>query len=465
MDISAKKVSVIGAGKSGIAAAELLRLEGAEVLLSEVGRIGENELVRLEEMQIAFEQEGHSERVYEADFCVISPGIGPSVPVVKTMQSRGIPLYSEIEIASLFCKARVVGITGTDGKTTTSTIVHHICEADGLMNGYRSYSVGNIGVPFSSLVRDMSARDVAVVELSSYQLERCITFRPDVAVITNITPDHLDRYQGELQRYAEAKFRIYANQGALDTLIYNADDLLLREHFESSPDRFPFRIIPFGIDHLPPAGSYSSFVFLDGDTIVVRTASGDERVIVTSDFLKGSFRGKHNIYNALAAVAVSRALGIGNKSVRSALTQFRGVEHRQEFVKTIDGVDWVNDSKATNINALRQALEALPGTGILIAGGRDKGNDYGSVSDLVRQKISLLIAIGESRSKIASAFEGIVAFKAAASLEEAVSFAREFALPGQTVLFSPACASFDMFENFEDRGRQFKQCVHQLQPC
>ena len=462
MDITGKKVSVIGAGKSGIAAAELLVHEGVKVFVSELGAIGEKGLLFLREMQIPYEEEGHSNRVYDADFCVISPGIPPFAPVVQAMQARGIPLYSEIEIASLFCRARIVGITGTDGKTTTSTIVHRICEEDGLRNGYRSFSVGNIGVPFSSMVREMSPGDVAVVELSSYQLERSPALRPDVAVITNITPDHLDRYSGDMLQYAAAKFRIYENQRPEDTLVYNADDPLLRAHFTGDNTRFPFRIYPFGMEPVGKGEVDQRVVLLDGDTVIVRTSQVVERVMSTSEVLKKSFRGRHNISNVLAAVAVARALGIGNEPLLSALRSFQGVEHRQEFVRSIDGVDWVNDSKATNLNAMRQALQSLPSTAVLIAGGRDKGNDYSTIAELVREKISLLIAIGESREKILSAFDGLVPLKAAGSLEEALLVAREVAESGQSVLFSPGCASFDMFDNFEERGRQFKESVHRL---
>ncbi len=462
MDVTGKKVSVIGAGKSGVAAGELLWQKGAKVLVSEFGRIGSVSLQRLTQMPISFEQGGHSAEVYDADFCVLSPGVPPNAEVVTIMQAKGIPLYSEIEIASWFCKARIVGITGTDGKTTTSTLVHRLCEEDGRRNGYRSFSVGNIGVPFSSMVQDMNVGDVAVVELSSYQLERSPTFRPDVAVITNITPDHLDRYGGDLSCYAAAKFRIYANQGAEDTLVYNEDDPLLREHFLAGKTRFPFRIMPFGMDPVAGATTDPRIVFLDGDSLRVHTADGDDCVIKTSGFLKNSFRGRHNISNALASLAVARALGIDNDVVRLVLREFGGVEHRQEYVKTINGADWVNDSKATNINAMRQALEALPGTAVLIAGGRDKGNDYASISGLVEKKVSLLIALGESRGKIKAAFKGIVPVEAVESLDDAVLFAYNAVKPGQTVLFSPGCASFDMFTNFEDRGMQFKQCVHHL---
>ncbi len=465
MHIKGKKVSVIGAGKSGVAAAELLVREGAKVFVSELGAIGAEGLLRLREMRIPYEEERHSGRMYEADFCVISPGIPPSAPVVQSMQARGIPLYSEIEIASLFCQARIVGITGTDGKTTTSTIVHRICEEDGRRNGYHSFIVGNIGVPFASMVREMSVGDVAVVELSSYQLERSPAFRPDVSVITNITPDHLDRYSGDIQAYAAAKFRICANQRPEDTLVYNADDPLLHAHFTAVHAQFPFRISSFGMESVGKGEIDCRTVLLDGESIVVRTSNGVERIMETAEFLKKSFRGRHNISNVLAAVGVAWALGIGGEPLLAALRSFQGVEHRQEFVRSINGVDWVNDSKATNLNAMRQALQSLPSTAVLIAGGRDKGNDYATIAELVREKISLLIAIGESREKIIAAFDGIVPLKAAGSLEEAVLLASEAALPGQSVLFSPGCASFDMFDNFEERGRQFKQCVHRLPLC
>ena len=463
MDLSGKKVSVIGAGKSGIAAAELLQSAGADVLLSDFGRIDESAVLRLGNNKISVEEEGHSERVYDADLCVISPGIPPSAQVVKTMESKGIHIVSEIEIASRFCKARVVGISGTDGKTTTSTLIHRILEADGLRNGYRSFSVGNIGVPFSSLVKEMTSRDVAVVELSSYQLERCFTFRPNVAVITNITPDHLKRYEGDIYRYAAAKFRIYANQGEADTLIYNEDDPLLREHFAGW--QFPFAVVPFGLEPAHGGETDRRVVLVEGESVVVRTSRGEEKVIEISEFLKNSFRGRHNISNVLAAVAAAGALGIDSEVVRSVLREFKGVEHRQEFVMTVNGASWVNDSKATNINAMRQALEAVLGSCVLIAGGQDKGNDYSSIAGLVREKVSLIIAMGESKSLITAAFAGIVAVKEAQSLAYAVSLAHEAAGEGETVLFSPGCASFDMFENFEDRGIKFKQCVHHLLPC
>jgi len=459
--VSGARVSVIGAGKSGVAAAILLAGRGASVLLSELGSLGEDEIERLRQCGVGVESGGHSERALDVDFSVVSPGIPPSASAVKALEERGIQLYSEIEVASWFCRARIVGITGTDGKTTTATLVHDIAAAEGSLRGNRAWGVGNIGVPFSAMVGEMEEGDTAVVELSSYQLERCVSFRPDVSVLTNITPDHLGRYDGSMERYAAAKFRICMNQKEGDTLIYNADDSLLEEHFGGGA--FPFRRVPFSLEEPPSAGVMHNGVFLRDGEIVVARDGGERRVARTDGFLKNSFRGRHNIYNALAAVAVSEALGIGDGVVRDGLGAFQGVRHRQQFVRRLGGADWINDSKATNVNAMRQALEAVEGKIVLIAGGRDKGNDYRPVLPLVAEKVELLLSIGESRALLAEAFKGVARIQEAASLEGAVSLARAAAGEGWTVLFSPGCASFDMFRNFEERGDYFMQCVNSLE--
>ncbi|NTV07883.1 MAG: UDP-N-acetylmuramoyl-L-alanine--D-glutamate ligase [Chlorobium limicola] len=465
MDVHGKKASIIGAKRSGVAAAELLAKSGAKVFVSELGEPGASEAERLADCGIPWEQDGHTDRVCDADFCVVSPGIPRTAGIIRRVLEQGIPLYSEIEAASWFCKARIAGITGTDGKTTTSTLLHRIAEADGMKNGYRAFSVGNIGVPFSSLVLDMTPADLAVVELSSYQLEGCETFRPDVSVITNITPDHLDRYNGDMQLYAAAKFRIYASQRASDTLVYNFDDPLLRAQFSGNGRGFPFRIVPFGIGNdVPGSGSEEAF-FYDEGMIRHLTAEGISEVFSGEDFLKSSFRGRHNISNALAALAAAAALGIEEGVSCKVISGFSGVEHRQEFVCSLDGVEWINDSKATNVNALLQALDAVPGSIVLIAGGRDKGNDYTVLFDVVRRKVVTVIAIGEAREKILQVFEGITRTAGADTLDDAVALARESAEKGQTVLFSPGCASFDMFENFEERGRLFKRSILALNPC
>jgi len=463
MDVKGKKVSVLGARRSGMAAAMLLAAKGASVFVSELGKFSAEEEAGLVKLGIDREQEGHSLRVCEADFCVVSPGIPRSAAVVRMVLERGIPLFSEIELASWFCRARIAGITGTDGKTTTSTLLHLIAQADGTALGYRAFSAGNIGVPFSSLVLDMAPGDIAVVELSSYQLEGCESFRPDVAVITNITPDHLDRYHGDMRLYAAAKFRIHARQRASDTLVYNFDDPLLRDHFTGGDRFFPFRTVPFGIgDDVLRSGFSEAFVSDGAGTISHWKDGTTEPVIAGEEFLKSSFRGRHNLYNTLAAVAAADALGIGRNAVRTALSAFCGVEHRQEFVRTLDGVEWINDSKATNINALLQALNAVPGKIVLIAGGRDKGNDYSALLPVIRRKVSAVIAIGEAKESICRAFEGAADTVRAGGLKEAVILARKAARAGDTVLFSPGCASFDMFENFEERGRLFKHYTEGL---
>ena len=449
------KASVLGAGKSGLAAAGLLLKAGALPFVSEFGTIPPEGRRALSEQDIPFEDGGHTERVFDASFCIVSPGIPQTAPVLVELERRGIPVYSEIEAASWFCRARVIGITGTDGKTTTATLIHRICEAEGRRRGFRAFSVGNIGVPFSSKVLEAGAEDLVVLELSSYQLERCVTFRPDVAVLTNITPDHMDRYRGDIRAYAAAKFRIHANQGPEETVVYNNDDPMLREHFAGSAP-WPFRLVCFG---LHDCGSGSCVTVRDGAIV---DPFVDEEVIGVGEFVKPSFRGEHNLYNSLAAVAATRAAGISTGAIREGLVQFGGVEHRQEFAGSACGLEWINDSKATNVNAMRQALQAVPAGMVLIAGGRDKGNDYGPVAGLVRDRVSCIVAIGESQEKLARAFEGIVRVVRAGSLREAVAESARLGAPGSTVLFSPACSSFDMFRDFEDRGEQFKQLVREL---
>lgn len=456
-----RAVSVIGAKRSGIASALLLRENGTRVFVSDSGRIGDDERALLELNGISFEEGGHSERVLDADFAVVSPGVPPHVPVIKLLQRERVELFSEIEVASWFCKARIIGITGTDGKTTTATLVAAMCGADASAKGYRVFSAGNIGVPFSSLAGEMKQGDIAVVELSSYQLERCSSFRPDVAVITNIMPDHLDRYEGSMERYAEAKYRIYANQREEDWLVYNFENETLRDHFGKTGRGVP-GLVPFSTRKELLAGSEGNYAAMDGEWLTTRINGKLERVIRTGELLKQSFRGRHNLENALAAVAAARAAGIGTAPLREALRTFGGVEHRQEYVATIEGVDWINDSKATNLNALRHALEAVPGKVVLIAGGREKGEDFSELENDMKEKVSTLVTFGESSGKFVSAFSSVVGVVQASSLEEAVQLARRQAVAGETVLFSPGCSSFDMFENFEVRGNSFKERIREI---
>ncbi len=459
--VQGKRVSIIGAKRSGIAAALLLRERGARVFVSDSAPIRERERTLLGQNGISFEEGENSNRILDADFSVVSPGIPPHVPAITMLEKEGIALYSEIEAASWFCPARIIGITGTDGKTTTATLIAAICGVEAAAKGFRVFSAGNIGVPFSSLVGAMRRRDLVVVELSSYQLERCATFRPDVAVMTNIMPDHLDRYGGSMERYAEAKYGIYARQKKGDWLVYNFDNEVLRAHFGSRKDFVP-GLVPFSMDIERFSGEGGSYAAMDGKWLTTVIGGKKERVIGTDDLFKRSFRGNHNLENALAAVAAARIAGIGMPAVREALRAFKGVEHRQEYVRTIRGVDWINDSKATNLNALRCALEAMPGKVVLIAGGREKGDDFGQLVEDVKERVSMIVAFGESREKFSAAFDSVVSVVRASSLEEAVVFAERHAVPGETVLFSPGCSSFDMFENFEVRGTVFKERIREI---
>lgn len=463
MNLQGQRVSVLGAGKSGIAVARLLAEAGASVLVSDAGAIPSDVVESFRLSGIRCEEGGHSADVYDADWAVVSPGLPPWLPVVEGMVGRSVPLYSEIEVASRFCRARIIGVTGTDGKSTTTTLLHQLFTREGERCGFRSFCVGNIGLPFSASVMQMEPGDVAVVELSSYQLERIEHFHPEVAVITNIAPDHLARYHGNLHEYAAAKFRIHANQGKGDTLVYNGDDQVLQEHFEQH--QYPFALLPFSLQS-PEQSSFRDRFCFDGTHLVQSHRDGRHEVLLPVDaVLKKSFYGRHNIANVLAAAGVATAAGVHRESLVRALQEFQGIEHRQEFVATVKGVDWINDSKATNLNAMRTALEALSGSVVLIAGGRDKGNDYAAVLALVQEKVTLLIAMGESRERLLQAFCGVVPVREASSLAAAVEIAHACSIPGQTVLFSPGCASFDQFHDFEDRGRQFKHIVDQLPVC
>jgi UDP-N-acetylmuramoylalanine--D-glutamate ligase len=455
-------VSVIGTGKSGLAAAGLLVKAGARPFVSEYGVVGPEAAGTLEQLGVPWEEGGHTERVYAASLCVVSPGIPQTAPVMVEMAARQIPVVSEIELAFWFCRARIIGITGTDGKTTTATLIHRICHEEGALRGYKAFSVGNIGIPFSSKVTGMEPEDIAVLELSSYQLEGCYSFRPSVSVLTNITPDHMDRYGGDIHAYAAAKYRIHAAQGEGDTLICNHDDPILRAHFERTQEPWPFRVVRIGLRAETLSDAPGDYVSVENGEIVIRTSGATEKLMRVDEIMKPGFRGDHNLYNVLASVAAAFSVGVSPETARRVLAEFGGVEHRQEFAGRVCELDWINDSKATNVNALLQALQAVPAGMVLIAGGRDKGNDYRVIADIVKQKVSCIVAIGESRQKIADAFREIVRVIPAGSLREAVDIARQAAQPGGSVLFSPACSSFDMFTDFEDRGRQFKQLVREL---
>lgn len=455
-DINGKRVTVVGAARSGLAAVRLLARRGAVVFLTEHGAGSPEAAAALDEAGVPYEFGGHSGRVLDADFVVLSPGVPTQAELVQQALGEGLPVYSEIEVASWFCESPIVAITGSNGKTTTTSLVAHV-----LRSARRPLVVaGNIGTAFADAVAGCREGAVAVLEVSSFQLDHIDTFRPTIAILLNITPDHLNRYDDDFSQYAASKFRIFENQRAGDVLVYHHDDALVREHAERAAERGVV-LYPFSIERELDRGA-----FVRGDALVLRlTLTADqppmEEVLMQTPDL--SLRGRHNLYNSLAAAISARALEISSDVVRESLASFEGVPHRLEFVREHAGVKYVNDSKATNVNAVWYALESFSEPIVLIAGGRDKGNDYAAITDLVRERVRGVVGIGESGDKVVHEVGDYAKAAARAhSMEEALQYAQLMAEPGDVVLLSPACASFDQYANYEERGEHFKRLVHKL---
>jgi UDP-N-acetylmuramoylalanine--D-glutamate ligase len=451
MDVSqlrGKKISIIGAARSGIAVAGLLRDAGALVFVSD--KTGAEKLQAearsLGDLSIAHELGGHSERVYDCSLMVISPGVPTNAPVVIEARKRSINVISEVEVASWFCRSPIVAITGSNGKTTTTTLIGRI-----LGDAKKEHAVaGNIGTAFSSVVLELDPAAIAVLEISSFQLDHCETFRPRISAIMNITQNHMDRYDHSMEKYAEAKARIFMNQVGDDVLLYDADD----EWTSKIVLKARCRRIPFSIRHSVPEGAFQE------SRKLVTVLDGKRSEIISVDDI--SIKGPHNLYNAMAASLVGQLSGVGTASIRATLKNFKGVEHRQEFVREVNGVRFYNDSKATSVDAVWYALQAFDRPIVLMLGGRDKGNDYSRITDLVRKNVRAIVAMGESADKVEKAFSGIKPLRRATSIDEAVLAAQSLAQSGDAVLLSPACASFDWFENYEQRGRVFKELVKNL---
>ena len=480
------RVTVVGGARSGLAAARLLARRGADVFLTDAGPDAGGVADALKRGGVASEFGGHSARALDADWLVVSPGVPTTSNLVQSALRQKRPVYSEIEVASWFCDGPIVAVTGSNGKTTTTTLVAHVLKTA----GRKHVVAGNIGLAFADYVDDVDADTAVVLEVSSFQLDHVATFRPHVAVLLNITPDHLDRYGGDEAQYAAAKFRLFDNLTASDWLVYNADDEPVREHVRALAAERGLTPYAIAIDDVPegstpPDAPAPLWRAGRGGALLPATArscwpspppgSGpdspptviyDEPLMPTSDL---SLRGRHNLYNSLASAIVARAMEIRSDVVRESLTSFEGVPHRLETVRTVGGVRFVNDSKATNVNAVWYALESVPAhddgspSVVLIAGGRDKGNDYEPLRRLAAEKVKGIVAIGEGAEAIERELGPHVPSVAeAASMEEAIQYARLLAEPGDTVLLSPACASFDMFENYEDRGDTFKRLVRAL---
>ena len=442
------KLVVLGAGESGVGTAILGKQKGFNVFVSDKGEIAKKYKEVLLHNEIPFEEGKHSENIiFEADVVMKSPGIPDNVAIIQELNDRSIPVISEIEFASKYTKGIIVGITGSNGKTTTTLLVNHILKKAHINVGMG----GNIGASFAQQVAANNF-DIHVLELSSFQLDGIVNFAPHIAIITNITPDHLDRYDYKFENYINSKFRITENQKETDFLIYDADDPVIVNWLKNNKTKAT--LLPFSLENELEQG-----VFFKDNNIQIKYKTEDIIMGITTLALKG----KHNTKNAMAAAMTATLLKVRKDTIRESLEDFEGAEHRLESVLKINGVQYINDSKATNVNATFYALDSMKSPTVWIVGGVDKGNDYLDLMPLVREKVKAIICLGLDNQKIVQTFNNVVdLIVETAGAEEAVKVAYKIAKKGDAVLLSPACASFDLFENYEDRGNQFKQAVREL---
>jgi UDP-N-acetylmuramoylalanine--D-glutamate ligase len=439
---------ILGAGESGTGAAVLARQKDYDVFVSDAGPIQSRFKEALDSRGISWEENGHTEAsILSADEIIKSPGIPNSAPIMQKAIAKGLPILSEIELAGRYTSSFMICITGSNGKTTTTMLTHHILKSAGLDVGL----AGNVGHSLAMQVAE-DPHEYYVVELSSFQLDNMYSFRANIAVLLNITPDHLDRYDYQMQKYVDSKFRILRNQTSADAFIYWADDPIIAR--EAHRRNIPSSQYPFAIKKREGLKGY-----VDNNRITIETIN--ENLSMNRESL--SLKGEHNLYNSLAAGIAAKVIYIKKEIIRNALSDFTGVPHRMEYVARVRGVDYVNDSKATNVNSCWYALKTVCSRIVLIMGGTDKGNDYSEIEALVREKVHALIFLGADNSALHRFFDGKVDRIADAhSMNEAVQAAYRLAEKGQTVLLSPCCASFDLFKNYEDRGNQFKSCVLNL---
>lgn len=443
-----KKIVVLGAGESGTGAAILAKSKGMDVFVSDMGEIAPIYQALLDQHQIEWESGQHtSARILDADEVIKSPGIPLTAPIVKQLVERGTPVVSEIEFASRFTHAKMICITGSNGKTTTTSLIFDMLRRAGLDVGL----AGNIG---NSLALQVAQEDHAyyVIELSSFQLDNCYDFRADIAILLNITPDHLDRYNYQFQNYVDAKFRITRNQTSKDAFIYWSEDPVInREIARIQPQA---TLYPFGSNE-------QNVAYTDGNHLIIN--SKQEVMPLRMPLGELCLKGRHNQLNSMAAGLAAQILNIHNDVIRESLQQFAGVDHRLQYVASVRGVRYINDSKATNVNSCWYALESMTTPTVLILGGTDKGNDYSEIDELVKEKCHTLIFMGKDNSKLVQHFEPMgVKYISTNSVEDAVNAAYQSANEGDTVLLSPCCASFDLFRNYEDRGEQFMRVVRNL---
>ncbi|MEO8150548.1 MAG: UDP-N-acetylmuramoyl-L-alanine--D-glutamate ligase [Bacteroidia bacterium] len=443
-----KKIIILGAAESGTGAAVLAQQQGFDVFVSDKGVIKDEFKKVLTAHNISFEEGKHSyDLMADAAEVIKSPGIPTKADVIKFFEEKNIPIISEIEFAARYTKAKKICITGTNGKTTTTMLTYHILTKAGLKVGL----AGNVGQSFAKQVAE-SDFEYYVIELSSFQLDDMHQFKAEIAVLLNITPDHLDRYDYSMQKYIDSKMRIIQNQTEDDAIIYNADDEYINmEMLKHSPKS---QWYPFSIKRSDGMAAY-----IENENLIINIKSNP----LTMTIFELAIQGKHNLYNSMAAGISGRLLDLRNEIVRDSLMDFRSVEHRLEFVNTISGVDFINDSKATNVNSTWYALESMNRPVIWIAGGQDKGNEYEMLHDMVKDKVKAIVCLGKDNKKIIEEFGGMVeTIVETDNAEDAVKAAFKFARKGDIVLLSPANASFDLFKNYEDRGRQFKAAVKAL---
>lgn len=441
-----KRIVILGGGESGVGAAVLAKVKGYDTFLTDTGNIAPKYIAVLEQYDIPYEQ-GHphtEELVLNADEVIKSPGVPPTVPIVRKIVAKGIPVISEIEFAGRFTDAKMVCITGSNGKTTTTLLLYHILQKAGLNVGL----AGNVGKSLAFQVATAS-HDTYVIELSSFQLENMYEFKADIAILLNITPDHMDRYDHKMENYVDAKFRIIRNQGPADSFIYWQGDKVICDKLATLSTSS--RMLPFNEQKTPEAAAWIQ----DG---LMEVNVCDQHMSMPRQAL--ALKGLHNLYNSMAAAIASVALGIDHETCKAALSDFQSVEHRLEYVATVDGVRYINDSKATNVNSTWYALESMDTPTVLILGGTDKGNDYTEIEALVKEKVKAIVCMGVDNAKLTDFFgqRGIKTVDTC-SLADAIEACRDLAEAGDTVLLSPCCASFDLFKNYEQRGQLFKEAV------
>lgn len=444
-----EKIVVLGGGESGVGSAVLAKVKGYDVFLSDAGAIAPKYAEELRKWDIPFEEGGHSEdRILDTKEIIKSPGIPLTAPMIVKAESEGIHIISEIEFAGRYDTAKKICITGSNGKTTTTSLIYYLLKQAGLNVGLG----GNIGKSYAYQVATEKF-DTYVLELSSFQLDNVYDFKADIAIITNITSDHLDRYDHKMENYVKAKFRITRNMDKDDCFIFCSDDEITIGHLDEIVIKA--KGLPFSQNHVEKQGAY-----VDNDRIVIRVPEREECNVFIKELALG---GRHNVYNSMAAAIAAKVMNISNESIRASLGSFQNIEHRMEKVLSVGGVLYVNDSKATNVDSAWYALECQHQPVVWIVGGKDKGNDYTPLVELAREKVKAIVCLGVDNKKIHESFEGIVpTIIDTDSAEKAVRASAALASEGDVVLLSPCCASFDLFKSYEDRGKQFKEAVRKL---